>query len=114
MSLSFKHSYMVVTANFELEPVMDQFLATYPEKEFAEYQVVFKTTDEYASGEYSYIVVFKHQPSTGARPSFEDFLASYCTVNDLTAVASVRGSVLPKLEERGGRLYGRIKKNATT
>lgn len=114
--MTFKHSYMVITTNFELEPVLDQFFETYPQNAYERYQVVYKTLDEHAPGEISYIIVFELSRLKGRVPRFSEFLKAYCMLNAKTAVAQVTNSVLPRLDSTLGRghVFGELKPNAKT
>ena len=107
------HSYMVVTTTFELEPVLDDYIKRYPRGQHEGYQIVFRTENEHAEAEFSYIVVFKRY--TGMKEShvdFDEFLKSYCKVNNCAAIASETSHILPKFgmgPKYGpgrGRLFG--------
>jgi hypothetical protein len=114
-----KHSFIAVTTNFELEPVLDQYLKTYPENEYANYEVAFKAQDTPEVGDYAYIVVFTMKERTrGDLVRLDDFLESFCKVNDKLLIsqhgfeqrfASAR-SLLANANPRSGgtRFFGRL------
>ena len=112
-----KHSYMVITSNFELEPVINQFFETYPKNKFESYQVVYKTLGEYNDDEFTYIIVFQLPPQPiGRLPHFSDFLRAYCTLNAKTAVAATISNVFPRLDRRhgsSGHVFGELRDNTT-
>jgi hypothetical protein len=108
-----KHSYMVITSNFELEPVINQFFETYPKNEYESFQVVYKTLGEYNDNEFTYMIVFQLPPQPRGRvPHFSDFLRAYCTLNAKTAVAANVSNVFPGLDSkhgRGGHIFGELR-----
>ncbi len=97
--MSFKHSYMVITTNFELEPVLDSYLKTYPNGDFSTYQVMFKSLNERAEGEISYIIVLEPKQGEIRDVKFHHFLKSHCTLHRLTASASILNNVFPTLSD---------------
>jgi hypothetical protein len=111
--MNFKHSYMVVTTDFQLEPVLQQYQKTYPNGQFTSFDIVFKTENEHGEGQWTYIVVFvPSKPTPREIPSFSDFLKSYCTLEDKTAVASIVNSVFPRLDKpHGSHLFGNAKRS---
>jgi hypothetical protein len=96
--MTIKHSYMVITTNFELEPVLEMYVQQYPKIGFDSYHVVFKSENEHGDGGAAYIVVFSVSTIKGKRPEFGEFLKSYCTLNTKRAVATTISSVFPKLD----------------
>lgn len=109
MARPFKHAYSIITANFELEPVIADYFNKYPLNQYTDYQIVFKTLDEYAEGEFTYIVVFgwSGEPRE-TRVKFEDFLKSHCVRNNLVATMNPSSSVLAKIGT--GHTFGEPKK----
>jgi len=106
-----KHSHMVITTEFVLEPILDKYLATYPSGQYKSYKVVFRTENEHQEGQISYIVVFElNKEKKTDRLTFQEFLDSHCKVNNLVAVASVTNNVLPQMERRGGYIFGNAEK----
>lgn len=88
---------MSITTEFDLEPVLQAYFQKYPNGRYEGFTVVFKTENEHAEGEKSYIVVFNRRSGTRVdRISFRDFLDSYCKVNNLVAVAEFIEHILPK------------------
>lgn len=94
----FKHAYMLIATDFELEPVIAQYLATYPDKQPREYQVVCKLKDERHTGDYCYIVVFEAVPGR-QNPSLADYIKAYCELHDKVARMEKQGNVFPDIAE---------------
>jgi 3,4-dihydroxy-2-butanone 4-phosphate synthase len=93
---SFTHGYMLLATDFELEPVIEQYLATYPDAQPREYDIVCKLRNERHEGDYCYIVVYKHV--TGhSRPNLNEFIKAYCELNDKVANVEKPGNVFPEL-----------------
>jgi hypothetical protein len=109
-----RHSYMIITTDFELEPVLEQYFATYPAGEYTDHTIVFKAEGEHYPGDRSYIVVFTLNPvkPRADRVTFRQFLDSYCTVNNLVACAGALNSALPQMDVhlRNGRYLGNTDK----
>jgi hypothetical protein len=109
--LAFKHSFMVVTTDFDLEPVLEKYLETYPNGGVEGYNIVFQVEGEHQEGHKSYIIVFtlrQHPPKEYA-PRFDEYLSSYCRVNNGVAFVNPSNSVLPKIHARqvqGYHVYG--------
>src|SRR5689334_19493080 len=94
----FKHAYMVLATDFELEPVIEQYLKTYPDSEPKEYQIVCRLQNERHEEDFCYIVVYKH--FTGKpRVKLHEFIKSYCEVHDKVARISGGGSVFPDIAD---------------
>lgn len=111
-----EYSYSALSTDFELEPVLEQYLETYPGGEFQSYEIIFKTEIQDEGGGYAYILVCKlNPPPHGDTIGFLDFLTSYCKVNDKFAVAGALNSVIPTLKmaktlrNSGMRVIGRLK-----
>ena len=104
---NFKHSYCVITTTFDLEPLLEEYLHTYPQGDFESYEVVFKTEDEHRKGDFSYIVVFVRNQGKRQGVEFSKFLASHCIRNNLAAVAYSTSRVLPQFSKRPrGHVFG--------
>ena len=104
--MSFNHTFMVISTNFELEPLLASYLATYPDKSYSEYRVVYKVENERPDTPYSYIVVFTMGKFEGGlRVSFRDYLNSWCIVNRKKATAADIDTVLPELNPKGNPGY---------
>jgi hypothetical protein len=66
--MTFTHAYSALTADFELEPVIVDYYEKYPNNQYGDYQIVFKTVNEHAEGEFTYIIVFtRNSTSTPSR-----------------------------------------------
>lgn len=112
--MAFKYSYAVLSTNFDLEPVLSDYLATYPNGKIESYQVVFKTENEHHEGTKSYIVVFTLKDRQEYAPDFGSFLEAYCKLHDKYAVAAAMNNVLPNKSLTTARpnpyhVYGQIK-----
>lgn len=110
--MSFKHSYMVVTTDFDLEPLVDQFRATYPDNKVESIQIAFKTENEHQEGDRSYIIVLTRKDSGSSRPSFWDFIGAYCKLHDKSAAASVTDNIFPQLEVKPSNRVHRHNKDS--
>src|SRR5258708_37289454 len=53
------HSHMIVSTNFELEPLLTDYAKGYPNVSFADYRIVYKGENEWPDTPYTYIVVFR-------------------------------------------------------
>ena len=93
---SFKHAHMIIATDFELEPVIAQYLETYPEAQPRHYEIAWRTQNESVEGDYVYIVIWKHITSSH-RPSLVDFIKAYCELNDNVANIHPKGNVLPSI-----------------
>jgi hypothetical protein len=99
--MTFKHTYMVISTNFELEPLLDNYLEAYPSGEFSAYQVVFTAENERPDTPYSYIVVLDY--NQGTKPRFSEYLGAWCTLNrGKKAVAASLNHVFPEMKARQG------------
>jgi len=113
--MAFKYSYMVVTTtDFELEPILEQYFAIYPQGEFERYEIVFRADNEHQEGNRSYIVVFTLGSKRVKTTSFSKFLEAYCELHDKVAIASQMSHVLPganlaKHPNSGMRIFGTLK-----
>lgn len=106
-----KRSFGVFTTNFELEPVIDDFLATYPQAQFEGYEVVYRIEDEAHEGTYSYLIVWHNLPTKKRRRdvNFQKFLESHCIRNDKVAKAGVLSSGFPDFDHQSKYTFGRLK-----
>jgi hypothetical protein len=107
--MAFKHAFTVISTNFDLEPVLEEYLKTYPEGDLQNYRIVFKTEGEHHPESRSYIIVYEHKPGSKSRPHVGDFLKSYCTVHNLSAVANPLNHVFPDISGRHGHVLSRYK-----
>lgn len=96
----FKHAYTVITADFEIEPVLEEYFERFPEGQYEDYQIVFKTQDEHEEGQYSYIIVFTR--NTGMRATqvkFYDLLKQHCECHTRRAAMSPVSGGLPTVRD---------------
>lgn len=109
--MAFKYAVMMISTNFELEPVLKQYFDTYPDStELHNYQIIFKTEGEHHPDSKSYLILHEQwQGQRGMAPRLAEFLKSYCTFNNLVAVAHSMGSVMPDVSGRvrAGLVFGR-------
>lgn len=106
----FKHAYIVLATDFELEPVIEQYLTTYPEAQPRQYDVVCKLPDERHQGDYAYIVVYEHV-TPGHRPTLVEFIKAYCELHNKVAAVEKSGSTFPDLAKGN---YGKAAKYRKT
>jgi hypothetical protein len=100
--VTMKHSFMVITTTFELEPVLVDYFEKYPEGRYDSYKIVFQTQDDQDEGTFSYIIVFEYNTARpGARVDLSEYIKSYCTVNKQKATASQLNNILPRIGEHG-------------
>lgn len=96
----FRHAYMVISTDFEIEPVIEQYLATYPDFQPREYKIVSKLQNERVEGDYSYIIIYEFvRVEKRQHPNLSDYIKSYCEVNDKVANLVNMGSVFPDIGE---------------
>ena len=99
----FLHAYMVLATDFELEPVLEHYLETYPDAQECEHKIVCKLQNERHEGDFCYIVVYKHitgKPRIARRGRLErDGLARRHGL-DGCALGS-RGARVPSRHEAG-------------
>lgn len=94
--MTFKHAYMVLATDFELEPVIEQYLATYPESQPRKYDVVCRLQDERREGDYCYIIVYEYSPER-FRPELQEYIKAYCKLHNKVANIAVGGNVFPEI-----------------
>jgi hypothetical protein len=98
MTAPFKHVHLMLATDFELEPVIEQYLATYPDAQPRKYDVVCKLRDERRDGDYCYILVYEYVAGK-QQPSLLDFIKAYCELNDKVARIETKGHVFPDIGE---------------
>lgn len=98
--MPFKHGHMIVTTDFDLEPLVEHFHLTYPDNKVESTQIVFKAENEHQEGSKSYIIVFTFRDGGNSRPSFWDYIQAHCTCHDKVAVASVKSNIFPQLAHK--------------
>ncbi len=105
------YAYFAISTNFELEPVIQEYLEKYPNGQFKNYEIAFRTEDEHESGTFSYLFVYTVLPGQPQDAvSFYDFLKAYCTYEDRVATINGVASAFPKLGEKG-QTFGNAKKD---
>lgn len=103
--MTFKHSHMIISTNFELEPLLASYASTYPNIGFADYNIVFKSENERPNTPYTYIVVFTPVAQRQHGTTFQEYVEAWCKVNRKKAAASVMDNVFPELEPSGTHPY---------
>ncbi len=89
---------------------MQDYFTKYPNGQYADYQIVYKTVGEHAPDEFSYLIVFtRNQGLHDNTVSFYEFLKSYCICADRCAATLGNGRVLPQLDGRE-HIFGKPKK----
>lgn len=73
--------HLVIATDFEIEPVIEQYLATYPDSLPREYEIVYRTRNEHVEGDYCYIIVYQYT-TQGKVVKLDEFLKSYCVTNN--------------------------------
>ena len=114
--MSFLHSFMAVTTDFDLEEVLADYLNTHPEGEVESFDVAFRTMDEHRRGHISYIVVFTLKKSAAHVPRFTEYLTTYCKGHGVVAFAGPINHILPKIDGygRGYHVFGNPEKYLDT
>lgn len=109
----FRHSYLIISANFDLEPVLKDYLIRYPDGDYSEYRIVFTVKGEHFEGNHSYIVILTLNKIGRKQVSFDEFLDAYCKLNNVQAFGNQVGSIFPNIQDVGkrgsiGNLYGKL------
>ncbi len=94
----FKPSFMLVATDFELESVIDQYLATYSDVQPRKYEVIYKQQNVRYEGDYCYIIVYEHVVGRQTI-SLVDSIKAYCELNDKVANIVKAGNVFPDLAD---------------
>ena len=94
----FKHAYMLLATDFELEPIIEQYLATYTDVQPRKYDVVCKLQNERQAGDYCYIILYEY---VGGRqtPKLVDFIKAYCDLNHKVANIVKSSNVFPDVAD---------------
>lgn len=92
----FKHAFMAIATDFELEPVIEQYLTTYPEIQPRQYNIVWKAQAERHAADYCYLIVYEYVPGR-IHPRLDDFIKAYCELHDRVAAINPSGHVFPDL-----------------
>lgn len=116
--MSHEHDCSIITCNFELESVLEDFFATYELTIYENYKIVWKNRGEHSENPdaYTYILIFKinHKKHDddgnmiGRKASFQEFLKSHCIRFNLCATITPHSS-LPILGTKGANTFGRLK-----
>lgn len=72
--------YMTVASNFDLLPILDAYLSTYPDGDFASYRVLHMEKDIQPETPYTYLLFFEGFNPHTKHPLWS-YLESWCTVN---------------------------------
>jgi hypothetical protein len=95
------HSYMMVSTNFELEPLLADYANLYPNIDFSSYQVVFKSQNEWPDTPFTYIVVFSPPPQYQYGLHFWDYVDAWIKLHPGSkAAASATNNVFPRLNRQ--------------
>ena len=72
----------MLRTEFELEPLLEQYLKTYPNGDLKQYEIVFKDTDE-ETGDFLYIMLYYYnQDRTPRVTDLEKFLDAHCNLHN--------------------------------
>lgn len=105
--MKFKQVVTVISTNFDLEPVLEAYIKTYPEGDMLNYRVVFKTEGEHHPDSRSYVIISEYRtPRSGL--NLNEYLRSYCNVHDLAAVAHPLLGIMPDITKGQGTRLGRV------
>src|SRR5206468_2632904 len=92
-----------ITADFELEPIIADYVKKYSNKDYANCKILFKTNDEHDMGEFSYIILLQlGVPKREKILSFYEFLKSYCMYENRRAI--INDHILPQIGQ--GHSFG--------
>lgn len=96
---TFKHTYMVLATDFELEPVIEQYLTTYPAQQPRKYDVACRLQNERQEGDYCYIVVYEFVGGRKSVPTLEEYIKAYCDLYGKVAKVQAGGNMFPDIAE---------------
>src|SRR5260221_14625891 len=75
------HSHMIISTNFELEPLLDDYDKAYPNISFSGYQIVYKSENEWPDTPHTYIVIFSVPTPRKSGVSFWEYLGAYAKIH---------------------------------
>ena len=92
-----RHTYLVVTTNFDLTDVLRQFMETYPNGAIEHSQIVFQSEKDTETSETSYIIVFTRNTAQkgNSSVSFWEYIGAYCKLKDCYAIAASAEHIFP-------------------
>ena len=77
-----KPSCWMLRTEFELEPLLKQYLETYPDGSLKQYEILFKDTDE-ETGDFLYIMLHYYNKDRTPRViNLERFLDAHCQLHN--------------------------------
>jgi hypothetical protein len=83
----------MLRTEFELEPILEQYIQTYLDGSSWPYQIVFKDRDE-KTNDFLYAVLFFSNPKHSQKGlTFEHFLEAYCKLHN--QVAAINDAFFP-------------------
>lgn len=88
--------YMVLATDFELEPIIEQYLKTYPDVKPSKYEVLYKIQNERQDGDFCYILLWEG-PRQRDQYQLAEYIKAYCELNDKVANIEVGGTSFPDL-----------------
>ena len=88
----------MLATDFELEPVIEQYLTTYPNAQPRNYEVAVKLRNERREGDYCYILIYEYVPGNHS-PNLYDFIKAYCELNDKVAPIERKSGLFPDIAE---------------
>lgn len=102
------HSHMIISTNFEMEPLLADYAKAYPNVNFSDYRIVFKAENEWPNTPYTYIIVFSIPSQKAKGIDFWIYLDAWVKLHPGNkAVASAVNDVLPQLKTGyGNRALG--------
>lgn len=90
------HGYIAIATDFELEPVIEQYLTTYPDTKQRNYDIVCKLQNEKVEGDYCYLIVTEYV-ADNTNPRLLQFIKAYCEVNDKVAKVDFNSRGFPDI-----------------
>ena len=102
-----KPSCWALRTEFELEPLLKQYLETYPDGSLKQYEIVFKDTDE-ETGDFLYIMLhYYNKDRTPRVVDLERFLDAHCKLHNKLCAFN-RTAFPPRFDShhQGGRILG--------
>jgi hypothetical protein len=102
----FKYVHMILSTNFDLEPVIEHYQKTYPGTDLHNYQIVYKATGEFHPDSISYFIVYEYRAAGNGQPNFGEFLTSYCTVHRLAVNGLLGGQHFPDISPAVKKISG--------
>jgi len=99
-------AFWAVRTEFELEPLLEQYVRTYPDGDITKYEIPNNAVDE-QPGDHLYLIICFHNHQAKPRETrFEQFLDAFCKLNN--KLASINKTAFSKGFESGSAPSGRI------